>query len=108
VYLALDSCRLIVAVGGGTQRGTQSLIAAGDASSLCKVLLALLLSDLDLLFFAAAAKLIGLQQVLCLEGGAAMLGDVAVRHGEWTGRWGAGWREVGGGERCMSEEGKQQ
>jgi hypothetical protein len=85
-YLALDSCRLIVAVGGGAQRGTQGLVAAGDASSLCKVLLALLLSDLDLLFLAAAAKLIGLQQVLCLEGGAAMLGNVAVRHAEWTGR----------------------
>ena len=81
-YLALVACRLIIAVGGGAQRGTKSL-AAGDSSSLCKVLLTLLLPDLDLLFFAAAAELVGLEQVLCLEGGAAMLGNVAVRHGEW-------------------------
>ena len=80
-YLALDSCRLIITVGSGAQRGTKGL-AAGDSSSLCKVLLALLLSDLNLLFLTAAAKLIGLEQVLCLEGGAAMLGNIAVRHGD--------------------------
>lgn len=84
-HLAFDGCRLIVAVGGGTERSTKSL-AAGNASSLCKVLLALLLSDLDLLFLTAAAELIGLQQVLCLESCAAMLWDVAVRHFDLTGR----------------------
>lgn len=80
-YLALNSCRLIITVGSGAQRGTKSL-AAGNSSSLCEVLLTLLLSDLDLLFLAAAAKLVGLEQVLCLESGAAMLGNVAVRHGD--------------------------
>ena len=32
-YLALDSCRLIITVGGGAQRGTKSL-TAGDSFSL--------------------------------------------------------------------------
>jgi len=80
-YLALDSCRLIITVGSGAQRGTKSL-ATGNSSSLCEVLLTLLLSDLDLLFLTTATELIGLQQVLCLEGGAAVLGDVAVRHSD--------------------------
>lgn len=78
--LALDVTTLIVAVGGGTQRGAR-LVSARDATTLCEVLLALCPADLDLLLLAAAAELVWLEGALGLEGGAAMFGDVLVGHG---------------------------
>lgn len=71
---------LIVAVWGSAQRSTQPLGASVDSPSLCKVLLALLLADLDLLLFTATAKLVGLECALRLEVVAAVLGYVAFRH----------------------------
>lgn len=80
-YLTLDGAGLIVAVGRGTQRCSELALAACDSSSLGKVLLALLLPDLDLLFLTTAAELVGLECVLGLERGPAVLRNVSVRHG---------------------------
>ena len=77
--LALDVAALIVAVGGSAQRRAW-LVAAGDATTLCEVLLALRPADLDLLLLAAAAELVRLERALRLERGAAMFGDVLVSH----------------------------
>lgn len=80
-YLTLDGSGLIVAVGSGAQRSAElALTASGNTTSLCKVLLSLLLSDLDLLFLTAAAELVWLEGVLGLERGPAVLGDISVRH----------------------------
>ena len=78
----LGLCRrvVIVAVGGGTERGTGAVGTGTDTAALGQVLFALLLSDLNLLFLAAASKLLGLECVLRLELGPAMLGDVSFRH----------------------------
>lgn len=81
-YLTLDGSRLIVAVGSSAQRCTKCTLATTcDSTSLGKVLLALLLSDLDLLLLTAAAELVWLERVLRLECRPAVLGDVTVRHG---------------------------
>jgi hypothetical protein len=88
--LALDVAALIVAVRGSTQRRS-GLVAPGDAATLCEVLLALRPADLDLLFFAAAAELIGLEGALGLERGAAVFGDVFVGHGCGGSPCGVGW-----------------
>jgi hypothetical protein len=95
--LALDVGALIVAVGGGAERGA-GLVAAGDTPSLCEVLLTLRLADLDLLLLAAAAELVGLERALCLESRATVLGDVFVGHGVVlsTGLRLAAVRECGG------------
>jgi hypothetical protein len=79
-YLALDISPFIVAVGSGTQRSAGS-VSASNATALCEVLLALGLSDLDLLFLAAAAELVRLESALRLEGRATVLGDIAFGHG---------------------------
>ena len=80
-YLALGRDIIIIAIGLGSKRCTQtSTITARDASSLRKVLLALGLPDLDLLLLAAAAQLVGLEGVLGLELGAPVLGDVPIGH----------------------------
>ena len=82
-YRTLGVGSLIVTVRRSTERSTRSALATvANASPLGEVLLALLLADLDLLLLAAAAELIGLESVLCLESGAAVLGDITVRHGE--------------------------
>ena len=77
--LALDVAALIVAVGGGSQRGAR-LVSARDATTLCEILLALSPADLNLLLLAAAAELVWLEGALGLEGCAAVLGDVLVSH----------------------------
>jgi hypothetical protein len=59
---------------------TDLSILSLNASSLCKIFLSLLTSDLDLLFFTTAAELIGLEGVLGLELGSAVLWDVSFRH----------------------------
>jgi hypothetical protein len=79
--LAFNVTALIVAVRGGTERGAR-LVAAGDTTSLCEVLLALCPADLDLLLLAAAAELIRLKGALRFEGRAAMLGNVLVGHSD--------------------------
>lgn len=80
-YLGFCGRVLILAVGGGAEGGTRSVVASADASSLCQVLLTLCLSNLDLLLLATAAELIWLEGVLGLELGPSMLGDVALSHG---------------------------
>lgn len=80
-YLGLCGRVLILAVGGGAQGGTRSVLASADASSLCQVLLTLCLSNLNLLLLATAAKLIWLEGVLGFELGPSVLGDVALSHG---------------------------
>lgn len=81
-YLGLCGGGLIVTVGGGTKGSTRSVLTGADASSLGQVLLTLGLADLDLLLLAAAAELLRLEGVLRLELSAAMLGDVALSHGD--------------------------
>lgn len=78
-HLALDVAALIVAVGRCTQRGAR-LVSAGDATTLCEILLALCPADLDLLLLATPAELVRLEGALCLEGGAAVFGNVLVSH----------------------------
>jgi hypothetical protein len=81
-YRTLSVGSLIIAVRRRTERSTRSALAAvANASPLGEVLLALLLANLDLLLLTAAAELIGLESVLGLEGGAAVLGNITVRHG---------------------------
>lgn len=80
-YLGLCGRVLILAVGGGAQGGTGSVVTCADASSLCQVLLSLCLPNLNLLLLTAAAELIWLEGVLCLELGPSVLGDVALSHG---------------------------
>ncbi|KUI56758.1 hypothetical protein VP1G_10880 [Cytospora mali] len=80
-YLGLGWGSIIITVGGGAQGSTRSVFACADASSLRQVLLALCLSNLDLLLLAATTKLIRLEGVLGLELGPAMLGDVSLSHG---------------------------
>jgi hypothetical protein len=92
--LAFIVATLIVAVRSGTERGTR-LIATGDASSLCKILLTFRTADLDLLLLAAAAELIRLESALRFEGGATMLGDILVGHDGWlTLVWLTGYASV--------------
>ena len=79
--LPLDVAALIVAVGCRSQRGTGAVGAAANTAALCEVLFTLRPADLDLLLLAAAAELIWLKGVLGLEGGAAVLGNITVRHG---------------------------
>jgi hypothetical protein len=79
-YLRLSRGGVIVAVGSGTERGARAVLAGADTSPLGQVLLALCLSDLNLLLFAAASKLLGLEGVLSLELGSAMLWDISFRH----------------------------
>jgi hypothetical protein len=80
-YLALSICALIIAVRCGTKGGARRTIATvPDATPLGEVLLPLLLPDLNLLLFAAPTQLVRLECALCLEVGAAMLGNVALRH----------------------------
>lgn len=80
-YRALSVGALIIAVRRSTERGTGAALATvANASPLGQVLLTLLLADLDLLLLATAAELIGLERVLRLESGAAVLGDITVRH----------------------------
>jgi hypothetical protein len=80
-YLTLSIHTLIVAVRSSTQRGPRRTITtSADTTPLGKVLLTFLLPDLDLLLLAAPTQLVRLERALCLEVGAAMLGDVAVRH----------------------------
>jgi len=90
-YLRLGRGVLIVAVGGGAQRGTRPIVASSNASSLCQVFLALGFSDFDLLFFATTSQLLGLERVLRLELGAAVLGDVPLSHGDGRMRIVGGW-----------------
>lgn len=80
-YLGLCGRVLILAVGGGAQGGTRSVLASADASSLCQVLLTLCLSNLNLLLLATAAELIWLEGVLGFELSPSVLGDVALSHG---------------------------
>lgn len=70
----------IVAIRGGTERGSRASIAASNATPLGKVLLSLLFPDLNLLLFTSAAQFIGLEGVLGLEGGAPVFRDVSVGH----------------------------
>ena len=80
-YCALGVGALIVTVWRSAERRTRATLATvTNASPLGEVLLALLLADLDLLLLTTAAQLIGLESVLRLEGGAAVLGDITVRH----------------------------
>jgi len=84
-YCALGVGSLIVAVWCSAERRTRAgLATATNASPLGEVLLTLLLANLDLLFLAAAAQLVRLESVLRLEGGAAVLGDITVRHIEYV------------------------
>jgi hypothetical protein len=80
-YLGLGGRVLIVAVGGGTEGRTRTVLTGADAAALGQVLLALRLADLDLLLFATTAQLFGLECVLRLELRAPMLGNVSVSHG---------------------------
>lgn len=81
MYLRFMCSTFIVAVRRSAQRGAWcSISSCSDASSLCKVLFALLLSDLDLLLFTSSTKLFGLEGVLGFEDGAAMLWNVAISH----------------------------
>lgn len=86
-YCALSVGSLIVAVRRSAERCTGSgLATVTNASPLGEVLLTLLLANLNLLFLAAAAQLIGLECRLCLEVGAAVFRDVpALRHGGCVG-----------------------
>jgi hypothetical protein len=79
-HLTLRVCTLIVAVRSGTQRSAQSTFTSANSSSLREVLLAFLLSDLDLLLFAAATQLVRLERALGLEVVPAMLRNIAFRH----------------------------
>jgi hypothetical protein len=83
-YLALDVTTLIIAVWGCAQRRT-GLITASDATALGQVLFTFGSTDLDLLLFAAATELVRLEGGLRLEGVAAMLWDILLRHGSSTG-----------------------
>lgn len=112
-YLGLCGRVLIVAVGGGAERGTGAVGTGTDTAALGQVLLALLLPDLDLLLLATAAQLLGLECVLGLELGPTMLGNVAFRHGcgvdgeQSGGGCSCGWRrETRGG--CFGGAGGQQ
>ena len=82
-YLALNSTSFVVALSAGSHgtTNTNTTIGSLDTASLGHVLLALLLADLHLLFFAAAAELIRTELVPGLELCAAVLGDVTFRHG---------------------------
>ena len=80
-YLSLSIRALIITVWRSPERSAWGAItASADATSLRKVLFSLLLSNLNLLFFAAPTELIRLEGALGFEVGAAMLGDVALRH----------------------------
>lgn len=80
-YLRLCGSRLIVTIGGGTKRGTGTVFTSSNTTALGEVVLALGLSDLNLLLLATTTKLLGLEGTLCLELGSAMFGDVAISHG---------------------------
>lgn len=82
-YLRLCGSRLIVTVGGGAKRSTGSVFASSDTTALSEIVLALGLSDLNLLLLATTTELLRLEGALCLELGSAMLGDVAISHGGW-------------------------
>ena len=81
-YLTFDGSGLIITVGSGPQGCTKLALSACDAPSFGKVLLTLLLSDLDLLLLTTTTELIRLESVLGLECRPAVLGNVPVRHDE--------------------------
>lgn len=83
-YLALNSTGLIVTLGGGGHATTNadSTIPSLNATSLGQVLLTLLLPDLNLLFFTAAAELIRAELVPGLELRPTVFGDITFRHGD--------------------------
>jgi hypothetical protein len=81
--IRLHRLLVIVAVGGGAERGAQTLRArrrATDASSLGQVLIALGLPDLHHLFLATTTQLFRLESILRLELGPTVIGNVSLRH----------------------------
>jgi hypothetical protein len=80
-YLAFDGTTFLLITISTDLATYNAAIASLDASSLSEVLLSLLFPDLDLLFLATTAQLVGLELVLGLELRSPMFWDVAISHG---------------------------
>jgi hypothetical protein len=79
IYLSFDVETLIIAVRSCPQRGTGS-VSAGDTSAFCEILLALGLSDLNLLFLTATTQLIRFEDTFGFVLVATMLRDIPFGH----------------------------